>query len=116
MRQRLRAIVASIALLPIAGTMAAEQFKANSPDKNLKDQAAQLAGSLAQACPVATYNNEAAFEDCARTLRRMTLPFEPAIAWGGDQPDKQIRKKGLTHFNSQVFQTMYLPLLIFTGR
>ena len=81
-----------------------------------EDQAAALAGRLAAACPVAGYDNEAAFESCRQALRTTTLPLEPAIAWGGDQPDKAVKKKELTHLSSQVFQALYLPLFSFTGR
>jgi hypothetical protein len=45
----------------------------------------------------------------------MVLPFAETVAWGGDQPDKPVKRKQLTHLNSRVFQTMYLPLFTFTG-
>lgn len=116
MRQ-LRAVISGVLFLsgallfPFAGSV-----KAGEPDPSLESRAEALAKRLASACPVVGYGNEAAFEACSQALRKMTLPFEPSIAWGGDQPDKQIKKKGLTHFNSQVFKAMYLPLYTFTGR
>ena len=102
--------IATILALSAANAPAAE------PSEALEIRAAALAKSLASACPLAAYGDEAAFESCAGALRTMDLSLEPAIGWGGDQPDKQIKKTGLTHFNSQVFQTMYLPLYVFTGR
>lgn len=104
------------ALSGAAFIFVADAANAEQPDTPLADRAEALAKSLATACPMTHYDNEAAFEACTTALRTMPLPLEPEIAWGGDQPDKQIKKKGLTHFNAQVFQTMYLPLYSFTGR
>jgi hypothetical protein len=104
--------ILTVAMLCLAATA----IHAKPPEASLESQAAAFAAGLAGACPVAAYDDEAAFQACTNALRKMTLPLLPAIAWGGDQPDKQIKKKGLTHFNSQVFQTMYLPLFTFTGR
>jgi hypothetical protein len=89
---------------------------AERPAESIESRAATLAASLAAACPVAAYDSETAFQACSAALRTLKLPLQPAIAWGGDQPGKQIKKKGLTHFSSQVFQTLYLPLFTFTGR
>jgi len=83
---------------------------------SLNIRAAAIAKSLATACPVVPYNDEAAFQACTQALKEVKLPLLPDIAWGGDQPDKQIKKRNLTHFDSQVFQTMYLPLYTFSGR
>ena len=110
MRQRFSAFIVNAVLLFMASAVNADQ-----PAATLDHRAEMLAKSLAAVCPVVAYNDETAFTACAQALRKMTLPLEPAIAWGGDQPDKQIKKKGLTHFNSQVFQSMYLPLFSFTG-
>lgn len=109
--KRFRAAITGVTFFFTAAAANAQQ-----PTAPLKAQAEAVAKSLAAACPAAPYDDEAAFEACGQALRKMALPFEPAIAWGGDQPDKQIKKKGLTHFSSQVFQTMYLPLYTFTGR
>ena len=111
MSRRAKATVAGLILL-----FAARPTSAGQIDATLGRRAAALAKSLAAACPVVDYDDEAAFEACTQALRKMTLPLEPAIAWGGDQPDKPIKKRGLTHFNGNVFQTMYLPLYSFTGR
>lgn len=99
------------ALVVAAGSVNAAALS----DMGLEQQAKVLAGSLAAACPMAAYSDEAAFRACAETLRHISLPLAPEIAWGGDQPDKPIRKKGLTHFNSRVFQDLYMPLFVFTG-
>jgi hypothetical protein len=92
------------------------QVMADEPDARIRSMAAQLSRTLAEACPPAGYNDLPAFQACAAALRKVSIPFADAIAWGGDQPDKHIRHKGLTHFNPQVFQTLYLPLFTFTGR
>jgi hypothetical protein len=110
MTLRLRAALAGAAIL------CASTVNAAARPTMTEALAVTLAKSLASVCPVVAYNDEAAFLACGKALRKMALPLEPAIAWGGDQPDKQIKKKGLTHFNSQVFQTLYLPLFTFTGR
>ena len=90
--------------------------RAETPAETLPVRAEALAGVLAAACPLAPYDNEAAFKGCSRTLDGIDMGFAPTIAWGGDQPDKPIKDKGLTLLNSRVFQTMYLPLFAFTGQ
>lgn len=105
----------AVALLGAAILIAGAATKAATPAGEQESQAAHLAATLAAICPVAAYENEAAFDECARALRKIRLPFAAELAWGGDQPEKPIKKKGLTHFNAQVFQTMYLPLYSFTG-
>lgn len=111
MMQQFKTILVRAVLCLSATATYAEQ-----PAASLESRAETLAKDLAGACPVAPYNDETAFAACAAALRQMKLPLQPAIAWGADQPNKQIKKKDLTHFNSQVFQTMYLPLFVFTGR
>jgi hypothetical protein len=96
--------------------VASSTIHAEQPAASIEIRAAALAESLAAACPVAAYDSEIAFQACASALPDIQLPMQSAIARGGDQPTKQIKKKGLTHFSSQVFQTMYLPLFVFTGR
>ncbi len=109
--QRLRTAIAGMALMLGGGAV-----KADAPAAPLEIRAEALAASLAAACPIGHYDDEAAFEACSRALRVITLPFGNSVAWGGDQPEKRIKKKGLTHFSSQIFQSMYLPLFSFTGR
>jgi hypothetical protein len=111
MHKSLRRFAAATALLLLTG--AAPQAVQSPP---LESRAKTLADTLTQACPTAAYDDVAAFQACAAALRKITLPFDPAIAWGGDQPEKPIRKRGLTHFNSAVYQRLYLPLFTFTGR
>ncbi len=118
--RRFQAALIAVALLLCANAAALllcpDAARAEPPNRSLEARAAPLAKSLAAACPVVAYNDEAAFQACTAALRTMKLPFEPAIAWGGDQPDKPIRKRGLTHLSSRIFQAMYLPLYSFTGR
>ncbi len=105
-----------VAIVGLALLLATGSANAGELDGKLKVQAEALAKSLTAACPVVAYGDEAAFQSCGRALRKMMLPIEPAIAWGGDQPTKQIKKKTLTHLNSDVFKALYLPLYCFTGR
>ena len=94
------------------------------PAAPLDASADALARRLAAACPATDqgqgrgldYNTPAAFQACAASLRTLTLPFKAGLAWGGDQPDLPIKKKSLTHFGSEIFQTLYLPLFSFSGR
>jgi hypothetical protein len=111
MHKSLRRVAAATALLLLTGA-APQAVQAPA----VTSRAKTLADTLVQACPTVAYNDVAAFQACAAALRKIALPFAPAIAWGGDQPDKPIRKRGLTHFNSAVFQRLYLPLFTFTGR
>jgi hypothetical protein len=72
---------------------------------------------LATACPLARHDDMAAFKACEGALRETAaIPFAASVLWGGDQPELLLRKKTLTHFNRQIFQTMYLPLMMFTGK
>lgn len=89
---------------------------AAAAERTLPQRAGDVAAELAAACPAAGYNQEVAFSACAKALRSMALPLEAEVAWGGDQADKPIRKKTLTHLSGKTFQTMYLPLFAFTGR
>ncbi len=111
MHRSLVSVTLSVAIILAAGTA-----KAANPPLPIAARAQNLAETLARACPPAPYGDTAAYEACAAALRKTHLPFEAAIAWGGDQPDRPIRKRGLTHFNSEVFQRLYLPLFTFTGR
>jgi hypothetical protein len=76
-----------------------------------------LAQVLTTACPLARHDDMAAFKACEAALRKTdVIPFGASVLWGGDQPELLFRKKTLTHFDSQIFQTMYLPLMMFTGK
>ena len=91
--------------------------QARAADGKLAEKAAAIASYLASACPVASYDDQAAFDACAAALRKShDIPFGRDVLWGGDQPNLRIRKKNLSHFNPQVFQWMYMPLMVFTGR
>jgi hypothetical protein len=108
--KRLLAALAGVILL-----VGADGATATEADAPIGVRAAALAKTLASACPAAGYGDEAAFQACGHALRTTALAFAETVAWGGDQPEKPIKRKGLTHLNSQVFQTMYLPLFTFTG-
>ncbi|MEI7714090.1 MAG: hypothetical protein WCI94_21830 [Rhodospirillales bacterium] len=83
----------------------------------IEELAANLAGELARVCPQAPYGDTGAFKACSSALSQATfLPFTSDILWGGDQASQKIKKKHLTHFAPKVFQSMYLPLMTFTGK
>ena len=92
--------------------------QAGLPQAQLEEMAAKLATQLAKVCPKAAYNDTAAFKSCAYSLQHATfMPFsESGILWGGDQADQRIKKRHLTHFNPKVFQSMYMPLMTFSGK
>ena len=87
------------------------------PRQQLEEMASKMATQLAQVCPRAGYNDTAAYRSCADALQNATfLPInQDGILWGGDQATLKIKKRHLTHFNTKVFQAMYLPLMTFTG-
>ena len=87
------------------------------PRPAVEEIAAKLATELARVCPQAPYGDTAAFKACSGALSQAHfIPFAPAILWGGDQVSQKIKKRHLTHFSSAVFQSMYLPLMSFTGK
>ena len=83
----------------------------------IEELAANLAGELARVCPQAPYGDTTAFKACSAALSQANfLPFSSDVLWGGDQASQKIKKKHLTHFAPKVFQSMYLPLMTFTGK
>jgi len=83
----------------------------------LSVRADALVRQLTMACPLARHDDMAAFKACEVALRKTdAIPFAASVLWGGDQPGMLFRKKTLTHFNSGIFQTLYLPLMMFTGK
>lgn len=81
--------------------------------------ARELATNLSRACPHSANDNHdtEAFKSCAEVLKTATfLPFAHDMMWGGDQANLPMKKRHLTHLNPTVFQSMYLPLITFTGK
>lgn len=108
----LRLFAAAAAFVSVSGAANAAMTR-----PQMEALAAKLATELHSACPPAPYGDMAAFKSCSAALAQAKLlPFDEAILWGGDQLDLKIKKRKLTKFNPTVFQTMYLPLLTFTGR
>ena len=97
-------------------TMLVSSVAASAAPLSLERRGADLAAKLSHACPQAPYGDASAYQACSTALRDLPLLFSDALAWGGDQPDRQIKKKMLTHFNGQVFKMLYLSLFTFTGR
>ena len=100
------------------GVLSTVSARAESSQADLETLAAKTAGQLALLCPSAAKDDVDAHTKCAAGLRNaIFIPFAPdGLLWGGDQPTLRLSKKQLTHFNSSVFQLMYLSLFTFTGR
>ena len=87
------------------------------PRAAMEELAAKMATELARVCPQAPYGDTKAFQSCIEALKQSTaVPYARDVLWGGDQTSQPIKKRKLTHFNPDVFNTMYLPLMTFTGR
>lgn len=107
----IKLIVAATVLVPSISAQAGLSRPA------LEEMAAKLATDLARACPQVSYDDNAAFKACSTALSQATfLPFAPDVLWGGDQASQPIKKRHLTHFNPKVIQSLYLPLMTFTGK
>lgn len=90
---------------------------ADTHNEKAMELARDLATNLSRVCPHTTTNTAEDFKSCANALKQATfIPFAPEVLWGGDQADLPIKKRHLTQFSPQVFQTMYLPLVAFTGK
>ena len=111
-----------IAVLALLGAATRPAVPAPPPAAPLDARADALASRLIAAYPATEsrghldYNTQAAFGACAASLRTLALPFAASLAWGDDQPGQSIKRKRLTHFGSEIFQSLYLPLFGFSGR
>jgi hypothetical protein len=110
-RLAIKLLVAATVVVPAIPAQAALSRPA------LEAMAAKLATELARVCPQSAYGDTAAFKACAAALNQATfLPLAHDVLWGGDQANLPIKKRHLTHFSPKVLQSMYLPLLTFTGK
>ena len=104
-------------LVAAAVAVPALSAHATMPRQQLEEMAAKLAGDLARVCPQAPYGDTTALKSCADALANATfLPMASDILWGGDQASQPIKKRHLTHFNPKVVQSMYMPLMVYTGK
>lgn len=83
--------------------------------------AADVAGELAQHCPLAPANDTAAFNACRKALfgesvLRSHLPN--VVLWGrqNKNPAATLRQTNLTQFAPDVWTNLYAPLFMFNGR
>jgi len=92
--------------------------QARTPEE-LQQIATEVVGDLAKTCPhiPGKLNDADAFKACAAKLAQIkSLPFAPAILWGGDQAQLRVRDRNLTRFRPDVFRDTYMPMLAFTGK
>ena len=111
---RICKLILAVAL--VAAVMPSGSTRAQIPHTQLEALAGTMAGHLAAACPLASPGDVVAFQSCVTAIRNdRSIPFGDRLLWGGDQPEKVIRKKAVTNFQKDVFQLMYLPLFAFSG-
>ncbi len=121
-RRSLMAAAFLAAALPGASAQAADSQPGLNPSApggaRLEQVAAHIAHELASLCPPAAKDDVDAHAKCTAGLRGASfIPFAPAgILFGADQADLRLAKKQLTHFQSGVWQLMYLSLFTFTGQ
>lgn len=92
-----------------------------SYERNLqwsKDVANQLAEELASLCPIEDPSDLKAFASCRDgIINSITLSenMHDRILWGGKKADKTLSESVLTEMAAPVWQSLYLPLMMFTG-
>src|SRR5262245_52121606 len=102
---RTREIVLAMAI--IGAVMLPGSTRAQLQRPQLEALAAAMASHLAAACPPAAPGDLAAFKKCVAAIQNdRSIPFGDRLLWGGDQPQKSIRKKGVTNFQKDVFRLM----------
>ena len=78
----------------------------------------RLVAVLKDACPIAAPDNQEAFDRCRKALyesQELAALFAPDLQWGGAKPDVPVWELKLTHFDSTLFRSLYLPLFMFDG-
>ena len=78
----------------------------------------RLVAVLKDACPIAAPDNQEAFDGCRKALyesQELAALFAPDLQWGGAKPDVPVWELKLTHFDSTLFRSLYLPLFMFDG-
>jgi cytochrome b561 len=81
--------------------------------------AAEMAASLAKACPMASPSDVAAQEACRAAIGRgaESRMREDYILFGGQQPSKfWLRDKKTSVFRGDLFQDLYMSLYMYTGK
>jgi hypothetical protein len=87
----------------------------------IQQMARDIAGELAENCPLAPANDTAAYNDCRKALYgesklRSNLP--PVLLWGrqSKKPGATLRTTNLTQFAPEVWTHLYAALFMFNGK
>lgn len=109
-----RVALAAVLALGLIGPATAQQAPFD-----VQRYAAELAAHFAKICPVAKGDEMAAWDACRQGMG--TGPENAwrgdSVLWGGEQASKvQLRDKRTTIFRGDLFQDLYMSLLMFTGK
>lgn len=109
----LRATVTGLGLLALVSGQAAAQapFDVNK-------YAAELAASLAKACPMAATNDVAAHDACRQAIGKgaESSMRDYHFLFGGQQPSRHwLKDKKTSVFRGDLFQQLYMSLYMYTG-
>lgn len=111
------AALMALASLPAPPAHAAMPPAAEQARVDLAAQ--QVAGELAQACPLADAGDEPALNDCRTALygdSQLRRHLQSFVLWGRQaDPARTLKESHLTQFAPDVLTGMYLPLFMFNG-
>jgi hypothetical protein len=112
------ALVAAAAAAAIANTPSAQDVPVPPA---IQQMAKDIAAELAEHCPLAAANDNAAYNACRKALYadstlRSNLP--PVLLWGrqSKKPNATLRTTNLTQFAPEAWTHLYAPLFMFNGK
>lgn len=112
------ALVAAAAAAAIANTPSAQDVPVPAA---IHQMAKEIATELAEQCPLAAANDNAAYNACRKALYadsalRSNLPA--VLLWGrqSKKPNATLRTTNLTQFAPEVWTHLYAPLFMFNGK
>ncbi len=118
----LRAAAALASILALAALSPPPAFAATPQAGELAKvelAAQQVAGELAQICPLADAADEPALNECRAGLygdSQLRRHLQTFVLWGRQaDPNRSLKETGLTQFAPDVLTGMYLPLFMFNG-
>lgn len=117
---RLRAVAGSLLIVAIMLAPGLNRSaSANQPPFNIESYAKDIVAHFAKICPVAPAGDMAAWDTCRKGMG--TGPEASwrgdSVLWGGEQPTKvNLKDKRTTIFRGDLFQDLYMSLLMFTGK
>lgn len=116
-----RAAAAAGAALCLLGSAHAEADRPSEHQwREARAAAAGVAAELAAVCPLSAPGDQAAFDQCRRSLFGDSLTrsqLGTIVLWGRQSdPTRELKATPLTQFAPDVLTGMYLPLFMFDGR